>query len=152
MNYILPKSISLADILTSIRIIVCIPILATLIYQNLLLTWILIILAGITDVLDGYFARKKGNGTVFGAKLDPLADKLVIFTVFLWLNQQSIIPFWSLWIIVTRELLITESRSTNNIGQPASNSAKLKTLLQFTSIVFLLFPFKLPVLISDIVF
>ena len=100
----------------------------------------LILIAALTDFLDGYFARKYDHKSVFGAKLDPLADKILLIGPMIWLVHENLVPLWAIWLIISRELLITSWRSDKTSGAPASILGKYKTTFQFTSIILLLWP------------
>ncbi|HEY2843382.1 MAG TPA: CDP-alcohol phosphatidyltransferase family protein [Bryobacteraceae bacterium] len=63
-------------------------------------------LAGITDVLDGYFARRYQAGSRLGALLDPVADKVLLDGAFLILGLKSIIPFSLTIFVLGRDLMI----------------------------------------------
>ena len=96
---------NIPNILTVIRFIV-IPVFA---YYLLLgsgyysIAVILFLLAGMTDILDGYIARKFNMITSFGKLADPLADKLLQITALLILTYQNKIPFIILTIIIVKE-------------------------------------------------
>lgn len=62
--------------------------------------------AGITDALDGYFARKLGYFSRFGAALDPVADKTLVTITFLCLASVSLIPWYVAIVIISRDLVI----------------------------------------------
>ena len=126
--------------LTISRIFLGLPILITLNSGNNDIFILLMIIAAFTDFLDGYFARKHNLQSVVGAKLDPLADKIVIIAPMIWLVHESIVPVWAIWLIISRELLITSWRSEKASGGPASIQGKFKTSLQFLSIILLLWP------------
>ena len=66
----------------------------------------LLVLAGITDWLDGAIARATGQTSRLGAMLDPLADRLYIAATLLGLAVRSIIPWWLVGILVLRELML----------------------------------------------
>ena len=66
----------------------------------------LVLFAGLTDWFDGYLARKLGAGGNFGAVLDPLADKILLITLFVVLGVLHLIPFWLLTLAVGRDLVI----------------------------------------------
>ncbi len=66
----------------------------------------LCILAGLTDILDGYFARDRHEITEFGKIIDPLADKIVVGTIVIKLFYLNAIPFYYLAIVIIRDLLI----------------------------------------------
>ncbi|HYL91955.1 MAG TPA: CDP-diacylglycerol--glycerol-3-phosphate 3-phosphatidyltransferase, partial [Alphaproteobacteria bacterium] len=73
----------------------------------------LFILASITDGLDGYLARRRGQITTMGTLLDPLADKLMIAAAYITLvrTMPSIVSVWVAVIIVGREFLVSGLRS-----------------------------------------
>ncbi len=126
--------------LTISRIILGLPIIISLRNGNNEIFILLILIAGVTDFLDGYFARKYDSRTALGAKLDPLADKIVLLGPMIWLVHEKLVPLWSIWLIISRELLITSWRSNKTSGGPASIQGKYKTTFQFTSIILLLWP------------
>ncbi|MFZ4485672.1 MAG: CDP-alcohol phosphatidyltransferase family protein [Candidatus Nanopelagicales bacterium] len=66
----------------------------------------LLVLAGITDWLDGAIARATGQTSRLGAMLDPLADRLYIAATLLGLAVRSIIPWWLVGLLVLRELML----------------------------------------------
>src|ERR687889_803091 len=92
-------------------------------------------LAGLTDALDGYFARLLGQSTVIGRQLDPLVDKVIVSGGFIYLltvEGTGLAP-WMVTLIVTRELLIQWLRSLlEGSGEAfgARSAGKLKTLFQ----------------------
>ncbi len=128
---------NLPNYITSIRLIFTIPLIIFLETNNTFFVWIIIILGGITDYLDGYFARKFKLKSKIGAILDPLADKIFIIIPFVWLCKNEVIPFWSLSIILIREFFISAFRGTRDNGLPAKKIGKYKTFLQFISLVLL---------------
>jgi len=65
-----------------------------------------VLLAGLTDWLDGYTARRLGITGNFGAVLDPLADKVMLVVLFLVLGVLKLIPIWMLILTVVRDLVI----------------------------------------------
>ncbi|OPL20041.1 MAG: hypothetical protein AVO35_00875 [Candidatus Aegiribacteria sp. MLS_C] len=68
-------------------------------------------IASVTDLYDGYLARRYGWVTNLGKFLDPLADKLLIALALIGLNQIDLVPGWALYLIIGRELLVTGLRS-----------------------------------------
>lgn len=98
------------------------------------------ILASITDGLDGYLARRRGQITTMGMLLDPLADKLMIAAIYIALVQliPSIVNVWVAVIIVGREFLISGLRSiaaSEGFTIEASELGKFKMVVQIVSIV-----------------
>lgn len=66
----------------------------------------LFFLAGITDALDGFFARVRKEKTPLGTILDPLADKLLLISTFITLSFLGILPFWLVIIVISRDLIL----------------------------------------------
>lgn len=95
-------------------------------------------LASITDILDGYFARKYGTVTVLGKFLDPLADKLLISITMIMLIPLDRIPVWVVVVIIAREMAITGLRGiavSEGIVIHASALGKYKTIFQSVAMV-----------------
>jgi len=114
-------------------------------YANLACALIFII-AGLTDWLDGYLARKMAQETPFGAFLDPVADKLMVAIVLVLIVQQQADPYLAVpaAIIIGREITIASLREwMAEIGQRAkvkvSQMGKWKTTAQMLSITLLLY-------------
>src|SRR5881227_4500347 len=100
----------------------------------------LFLLASITDGLDGYLARKRGQVTTIGMLLDPLADKLLIAAAFVTLVQFNprIVPAWIAVIIIGREFLVSGLRSiaaSEGFTIEASELGKLKMVVQIVAVV-----------------
>ena len=126
--------------LTYSRILLGLPIVLALITANNDIFILLLLIGGLTDFFDGYLARKYNHQTALGAKLDPLADKILLIGPMIWLVHENLVPLWSIWLIISRELFITSWRSNLASGGPASFQGKYKTTLQFISIALLLWP------------
>ncbi|NOT84499.1 MAG: CDP-diacylglycerol--glycerol-3-phosphate 3-phosphatidyltransferase [Methylococcaceae bacterium] len=135
--------------LTLLRIAL-IPLLVIVFYlpwafTNIACTGIFL-LAGITDWLDGYLARKMGLETSFGAFLDPVADKLMVTIVLVLIVGQEATPYVAIpsAIIIGREITIASLREwMAEIGERAkvkvSSVGKWKTSVQMLAIGFLLY-------------
>ena len=126
--------------LTISRILIGLPIIFSLKNGNNGIFILILLIGGLTDFLDGYLARKYNHKSALGAKLDPLADKILLIGPMIWLAHENLVPLWSIWLILSRELLITSWRSEKSSGGPASIQGKYKTALQFISIILLLWP------------
>jgi CDP-diacylglycerol--glycerol-3-phosphate 3-phosphatidyltransferase len=105
-----------------------------------LLASALFILASITDGIDGYLARKRGQITTMGILLDPLADKLLIAAAFITLVQfnPGLVPAWIAVMIIGREFLVSGLRSiaaSEGFTIEASDLGKFKMLVQIVSVV-----------------
>jgi CDP-diacylglycerol---glycerol-3-phosphate 3-phosphatidyltransferase len=100
----------------------------------------LFILASITDGVDGYLARRRGQITTMGMLLDPLADKLMIAAMYITLAQliPAIVSVWVVIIIIGREFLISGLRSiaaSEGFTIEASELGKFKMVIQIVSVV-----------------
>ena len=98
------------------------------------------VLASITDGLDGYLARRRGQITTMGILLDPLADKLMVSAAFIVLVAYTpgIVPPWIAVLVIGREFLVSGLRSiaaAEGFTIEASEIGKLKTVLQIVSVV-----------------
>ena len=131
---------SLANGLTVGRAIAGFPLILALQAGAGGLAWWLLLLAGFSDAADGWLARRAGGGSSWGARLDPLTDKILIAAPLLWLASSGKLPLWAVWLLLARELLISGWRSQAEDGAPASSSGKAKTILQFLSLLLLLWP------------
>src|SRR6266508_614100 len=98
------RPLALPNLLTYARIAAVPVVVACLYWQDILqgglwLRWValaIFVAAGVTDVLDGYFARKWGEQSTFGRMLDPIADKLLVASCLLMLAADGTIRGWSL--------------------------------------------------------
>ncbi len=94
------------NLLSTIRIILIIPVIWTMLTGHLAWSIALFILAGLTDIIDGWLARRKHWETRVGGMLDALADKLLLIPVYSCLWWFDIIPSWLLAIVIGRDILI----------------------------------------------
>lgn len=139
----LPNSITMSRI-------ACVPLLIWLLSRSCplhsfygeqeILASILFILASITDGVDGYLARKRGQITTMGMLLDPLADKLMVAAAFIVLVEFNprIVPAWIAVVVIGREFLVTGLRSiatTEGFTLQASDLGKLKMVTQIVAVV-----------------
>lgn len=100
----------------------------------------LFIAASITDGIDGYIARRRGQITTMGILLDPLADKLLIAAAFVTLVQFNprLVPAWIAVVIIGREFLVSGLRSiaaSEGFTIEASDLGKLKMFVQIVAVV-----------------
>ncbi len=96
-------------------------------------------LAGITDLLDGYLARKYHVESDFGRLMDPLADKIFILATFIMMLDYGMIPGWVLIVILTREFMVTGLRtmaSSKGVIISADRWGKMKTATQMATLAF----------------
>jgi CDP-diacylglycerol--glycerol-3-phosphate 3-phosphatidyltransferase len=106
------------------------------------IAWLIYFILGMTDILDGHWARKSGRTTPLGAFLDPVADKALIGSAMISLAILDRFPWWIVIIILIREVGITIFRLLV-IGDgviPASKGGKIKTLSQNFGVSFYILP------------
>ncbi len=102
---------------------------------------VLFLLASITDVLDGYLARRRRQVTTMGILLDPVADKLLISAAFISLVQLRLAPAWMVVIIIGREFAVTGLRnlaSSEGLTIRASKLGKTKMVFQVAAVCLIL--------------
>src|SRR5712675_929870 len=115
------RPLAVPNLLTYARIVAVPLVVACMYWQAILqggmwLRWValtIFIAAGITDILDGYFARSLGQQSSFGRMLDPIADKLLVASCLLMLAADETIKGWSIWaaiVILCREILVSGLR------------------------------------------
>lgn len=99
------------------------------------------VIASLTDLLDGYLARKYHLVTNFGKFMDPLADKLLVCSALICFTSTGQLPAWITIIIIAREFIISGFRlvaSDNNVVIAASYWGKFKTVSQMFMIILLI--------------
>ena len=132
---------SIADFFTFSRIIVTPFVIYFIFIDNFFIASILFIYCSISDLLDGYLARKYDLVNERGNFLDPLADKILMIGVLTILLCQGLVDGWAYSIIVGRDILITFYRQyLRNKNQPlvTSRYGKWKTVFQHLAVIFIL--------------
>lgn len=151
---------SIPNILTIIRIILIIPIIVLFLIDNInligpisnffnwelslnrLLIIIFFVIACVTDWLDGFISRKYNYITDFGKILDPIADKIIINSIFILLAMKNMTHVVFVILFIFRDIIVDAMRMNASIKQiviPANFMGKLKTVLQMIAIIVLLF-------------
>ena len=137
---------NLPNKLTIIRVIM-IPFFVLFLLSDLLgnasdwIALIVFIVASLTDLLDGYLARKHNLVTNFGKFMDPLADKLLVCAAMICLVELGRLPAWIVVIIISREFIISGFRlvaSDNGVVIAASYWGKFKTTFQMVAVCLLI--------------
>ena len=144
--------LAVPNLLTYGRIAAVPAVVACLYWQDILqgglwLRWVALVIfisAAVTDVLDGYFARKWGEQSAFGRMLDPIADKLLVASCLLMLAADGTIRGYALWaaiVILCREILVSGLReylAELRVTVQVTWLAKWKTFLQLLAVGFLI--------------
>jgi len=134
---------NLPNQLTLLRILLTPVFVSLLFVDNLvckIVSFLLYVIASITDYYDGYTARKYGISTLTGQFLDPLADKITVSSSLICFNILGYVPTWMVLIIVIRDFLITGFRSFAILKHKpiiTHRLAKLKTYLQMVILYFI---------------
>ena len=104
-------------------------------------------LAAITDLLDGWLARKLNVVSVLGKLLDPLADKLIVMASLVWMVPMGRIPAWVVVVLLGRDIAVTGLRSvaaSEGVVIAAGEEGKAKTALQMIGIICLILGYPYP--------
>ncbi len=133
----LPNAISL------MRIALIPPILVFVLSGTFGWALVLFVVAGFSDGIDGYLAKRFNWHTRFGALIDPVADKLLVAGTFITLAHTQHIPIWLAVVVVSRDVIIVAGATAYNFivkpvqGEPTRIS-KLNTALQLLFLLFVL--------------
>jgi CDP-diacylglycerol--glycerol-3-phosphate 3-phosphatidyltransferase len=150
----------LPNLLTLVRIFLVPLLVAALVQQDFRLFWgdrvllandffalIVFLAAALTDLLDGYLARRWKQVTTVGTLLDPVADKLLISAALISLVQIRLLPGWLVVLIISREFAVSGLRSiaaAEGYTIKASELGKSKMLLQVVGITLVLLSIRWP--------
>ena len=96
----------LANSLTLLRIVLIPVFVLLLVYRRPGAALLVFVLAALTDLLDGYVARRRGSQSRLGAFLDPIADKLLLTASFVTLTQLRVIPAWITILVISRDVIL----------------------------------------------
>ena len=97
---------SIPNLITLARILLVPVVVWTIATGQIRLAFLLFLAAGISDAVDGFLAKRFGMKTELGAYLDPLADKVLIVSIYLTLGFNGIIPRWIVILVVSRDIMI----------------------------------------------
>lgn len=127
----------LPNLLCILRMVLVVPIGWLIVNSDYVPAMILFFIAGFTDLLDGFLARTFGWKSRLGGILDPIADKLLVATVFVTLTLAGASPVWLLVVVLVRDVvIISGSLAYQALVAPfeaaPTGISKLTTLLQLT--------------------
>jgi cardiolipin synthase len=133
-----PKDIP--NIISGLRLIAVIPVVWLLLEHEFGWTLVLFGVAGMSDGVDGYLAKRYGWQTPLGGMLDPLADKILLVSCFLVLGSMGLIPIWLVLAAVFRDLVIVGGALAYHFRVAEVEAAptpvsKLNTVLQLVLVI-----------------
>ena len=136
---------SVPNALSILRIILTVPVVMTLLNHQYFLSMVLFFVAGVTDALDGWIAKRYSFQTRLGSILDPVADKLLLVSSFITLFIIGLLPAWLLVLVFLRDVMIVSGTVGCFIGSGTSKDellspsklSKINTALQITLALFL---------------
>lgn len=134
----LPNAISLFRVMSVIPVVVLLSVKNKFAHTC---AGIVFLIASFTDLADGFIARRRGEVTLLGKLIDPLADKILLLGAVLPLVEQRIVPAWLAIVMFSREFTVTGFRalaSTKGRIIPADIGGKIKTLLYTVSLFLLM--------------
>lgn len=126
------------NILTIVRFLLIPVIVLFSLNNNYIATIIVLTISGITDILDGFIARRYNLISDFGKLMDPLADKATQLTILVILSIKEIIPFWIMIVVLSKEILMIAGASFLYKKELVVSSkwyGKLATVLFYVAIV-----------------
>jgi cardiolipin synthase len=100
------KRSDIPNIITIFRIGIVPAVVVSLLYEQFLLALILFTVAGISDGLDGYIAKRFNFISRLGSILDPLADKLLLMCTYVTLGWKGLLPLWLVLLVIGRDFVI----------------------------------------------
>jgi cardiolipin synthase len=153
------KKSDIPNLISFLRLLLIIPIVWYLLQEHYQIALGLFVLAGLSDAVDGYLARKYHWGSHLGGWLDPLADKAMQVSVYICLTWLELIPVWLLLAVIFRDLLIITGGlyyyyRVEKVNATPSLISKLNTLMQILLVIIILLHkslFELPVIMLDII-
>ncbi len=128
------------NILTLSRIAAAPVLILLLRVENYELAVVLFILAGITDGLDGWIAKRFNCTSQLGARLDPLADKIIIVSAYIMLVLLGNLPFWLVMLVIFRDLIIVGgylvlSTLDGDVQMQPTMTSKTNTVAQISLVI-----------------
>jgi cardiolipin synthase len=127
--------LTLPNLFTLARLVLTPFVVLTIVNGNYGRAIILFFLAGLSDVIDGFLARRLGESTPVGAYFDPIADKILLSAIYIALGAVRAIPWWMVALVFARDILILAMAAygllfTSVRRFPPSLWGKISTFLQ----------------------
>ena len=128
------------NLLTALRVLLVLPATWLMLEHRYASALVVFGVAGLTDALDGFLARRFGWQSRLGATLDPLADKLLAVSAYLVLGAQGVLPAWLVALVLARDLVIVVGSvayhmRVERLEASPSLLSKLNTLLQIVLVL-----------------
>ena len=135
--------LNIPNTLTILRILLIPVIVGFLVYDYFDFALVTLLIAALTDMLDGSIARMANQKTEFGAYLDPLADKLLLMTTFITFSLLDMVPVWSVIVVVSRDAILLTGTLLARLTDTEINAApsllgKTTTVFQLAYIILVL--------------
>jgi cardiolipin synthase (CMP-forming) len=140
----LSNAINIPNLITILRILL-VPLTVWLMMSGqFMVAFFAFVVAGVSDGLDGYLARRFDWRTELGAYLDPLADKALLVSIYIVLGALQLIPLWLVILVATRDILIVSAVLLARVMQTPMTMrplwiSKVNTVFQIVFAGFLLF-------------
>ena len=135
--------LNIPNSLTILRILLIPLIVGLLVYEHVEYALVTLVIAALTDALDGTIARMANQKTRFGAYLDPLADKLLLMTTFVTFSFLDMVPVWSVILVVSRDAILLTGTLLAHLTNTTINASptvlgKTTTLFQASYMILVL--------------
>jgi len=132
------------NIITVFRFLLVPPVVMLLLQKHFGLALLMFGIAGFSDALDGYLAKRFNWSSRLGALLDPLADKLLLVSTFITLGWLQWIPLWLVGVVIVRDLVIVGGALVYNfrierLEAAPSMVSKLNTVTQIMLVLAVMF-------------
>jgi cardiolipin synthase len=138
------KTSDIPNIITVLRFLLVPPVVLLLLQEQFGLALLMFGVAGFSDALDGYLAKRFNWTSHLGALMDPLADKLLLVSSFITLGWLQLIPLWLVGVVILRDMVIVSGALVYNFrierleAEPTMVS-KLNTVTQIVLVLAILF-------------
>jgi len=134
----------LPNILTIFRFLLVPPVVLLMLRDEFMPALVLFTVAGLSDGVDGFLARRYNWTSRIGALMDPLADKLLMVSSFLTMGWLGLIPYWLVGLVILRDLVIVTGAIIYNariekVEAAPSLVSKLNTLAQILLVLSVMF-------------
>lgn len=128
------------NVISLLRMLLVVPLVVMLLQQRYADALLIFVLAGISDALDGFLAKRYGWKSRLGSILDPVADKLLLMTSFLALAWLGLLPLWLAAVVVGRDLIIVLGAvayhyTIRRFDLLPSRASKLNTVMQIALVL-----------------